>query len=479
MNKNDYDVWEEMKNDPFFGPFIAFGLMIFSLFKYLILLIIGKKEELHHVTCDDLKKSVTLPMKCLEDPTAFAYSYRRKSAITFNGINLDLHSIIVGTTGSGKTILSERIIYDSLIQNKTVFFIDPKGSLDTRDRLQRMAHNFNRKFYSVSNFGDLDNEISLKLFEGASGDQVKNALMKVLDWSEQFYMNASEQGLEKVLKSIYKGNLDLEAVVQGLSDLGDDESVGALHQLKNVCSSDLYQIINGEKKKSIADLRDENAVVYIGLSSLGYPDATKTLGKLLTYNFTYHASRVESRQICPVEDVQIIFDEFVSIGTDDIVHVANKIRSARMTLGIVIQCISDLDYIGINMKGQIFGNANNFFIGHSHVPSDVEFICSVLGTQDSEKTTSQVEDNEVTGKGSIREVQQFKVHPEIIRNLNPGQFVICSGIPHRYWDIVSVIFRDYTKIKSADKNSKIQEETAAIENVGYNLADEFRRNKSG
>lgn len=470
----EYDVFEEISFDPVLGPIVKLFKLCGFLFKTHILGV-DEKSKLLEVTVKDLNKKIQLPKRILDEPKAFAYSYNRKGLITFNGINPDLHSIITGTTGSGKSILSERIIYESLNLDKTVIFIDPKGSIDTKYRLKEMANKFGRKFYSVTNFGD-KNEISLKLFENASVDQVKNAIMKTLDWSEQYYKHASNDGIERALSEIYSNGLNLKALVESLLGLRDDKVAGAILQLKDICNSDLYQIISGDNKKSIAELRDENAVVYIGLSSLGYPEVTKSIGKLLIYNFAYHASRVEGKEITVKNDVQVIFDEFVSIGTKDIVHLANKTRSAGLTLALAIQCISDLDSIDPNLKGQLFGNANNFFIGHCHVPSDVEFICGLFGTHTTSKLTVQVEDELSTGKGSVREVQAFKVHPEIIKNLNPGQFLIGSKIPHRYWDIVHVIFRDYTKMKPTTVSVEINTPESK-DKLDVSLFDTIRRNK--
>jgi hypothetical protein len=469
-----------MKSDPLFIPFITVGVMFFTFFVWLFRkYIIPSKLELKSVSVEDITKTIKLSSRILKNPKAFAYSYRSDDPIPIDGINLDLNSIICGTTGSGKTVLSERIIFEGLKNDQTVFFLDPKGSNETKERMRSMAASFGKTFYSIS-LGSDENATCLKLFDGASKSSIVDAITKSLVWSEPYYKYQSKNAISN---SIGSGEFDLSTLSSALELIkerdprGAKDIIGALSQINDITNSDLYNLIKSKNGKSIDELRDENALIYIGLSSLGYPEVTKSIGKLIIYDLAIHAFKVESGTIKPKRKLQIFIDELASVGTEDLIHLINKGRSSGIHATMAFQCISDLEEIGTNFKGQLIGNVNNFFIGHSHVPLDVEFICNIFGTRTNEKLTSQIDEDEKTGVGSIREVQEFNVHPELVKNLNPGQFIIGSKMPNRYWDVVAVFFRDYANIRSSEARV-LSPELKMVKEDTVSLRDIFKRNNN-
>ena len=60
------------------------------------------------------------------------------------------HTLIIGTTGSGKTRCFDLLITQAILRNETVFIIDPKGDRDLRDKARRACEMLGRgdKFLS-------------------------------------------------------------------------------------------------------------------------------------------------------------------------------------------------------------------------------------------------------------------------------------------------------------------------------------------
>ncbi|WP_443743469.1 conjugative transfer system coupling protein TraD [Sutterella sp.] len=60
------------------------------------------------------------------------------------------HTLIIGTTGSGKTRCFDLLISQAILRNETVFIIDPKGDRDLRDKARRACEMLGRgdKFLS-------------------------------------------------------------------------------------------------------------------------------------------------------------------------------------------------------------------------------------------------------------------------------------------------------------------------------------------
>lgn len=60
------------------------------------------------------------------------------------------HTLIVGTTGAGKTRCFDLLISQAILRNETIFIIDPKGDADLRDKAKRACEQLGRadKFMS-------------------------------------------------------------------------------------------------------------------------------------------------------------------------------------------------------------------------------------------------------------------------------------------------------------------------------------------
>ena len=77
--------------------------------------------------------------------------------------------------------------------------------------------------------------------------------------------------------------------------------------------------------------------------------------------------------------------------------------------------------------GQVINNCNNYLILRQNNPQDAEFIANIIGTEDSFQLTSQVDQlGCLGGNASVRQTQEFMVHPDIIKRLTIGQAVYIS-----------------------------------------------------
>lgn len=129
---------------------------------------------------------------------------------------LNKHALFVGTTGSGKTTLIYTIIEDALRRKKPIIFVDGKGDIGTIKDIQALcemygvkSHVFNEKFpitYNPIRHGDKT--------------VIKDKLMNIMEWSEQFYMNQSENLLQNVIAFMddYGFPRDLETVAKYLDE---------------------------------------------------------------------------------------------------------------------------------------------------------------------------------------------------------------------------------------------------------------------
>lgn len=429
---------KELKNDFPFNVLWFLGQIVFHGGKTL--LSGAAMFEKDSINVEDIAKGkVKKPNKLKE----FAYSYKSNKAVDTSKINFDLNNLILGCTGAGKTVLSERLLLEQLNNGDSVVFIDPKESLETKERVKEMAKIFNKPFYDVS----IGSKQSLSLFDGASKGVALSSIIKALSWSEQYYKSISKLELSKVIKSLRSGTIDLREVWNNLDALNNEKISGMISQLHDIVNQEFYNLVDGSEKISLNKLRESNGVLYVGLSSLDYKEETRTLGRLIVYEMISHAGQCERNGNKKFKNnIQFFIDEFASVGTPDILDLMNKGRSSGVLTTLCIQSVSDLVRVDEGSKvlqGQLVDNVNNFFVGHTNDPDSVTYISSIIGTKATTKITEQIDQDNKTGVGSLREVNQYLIHPEVFKNLNPGQFVISSKMPSRYWDVVQVYKRDY------------------------------------
>ena len=108
-----------------------------------------------------------------------------------------------------------------------------------------------------------------------------------------------------------------------------------------------------------------------------------------------------------------------------------------MEITYATQGPADIDRINPTLTAQIFENTNNLFIFNQIVPNHTEFFARMFGTVSTEKKTYVTDKDHKQDKGSVREVEEFLVHSNILRNLKVGQCVFLQREPKRI-DLLNV-----------------------------------------
>jgi conjugal transfer pilus assembly protein TraD len=112
----------------------------------------------------------------------------------------------------------------------------------------------------------------------------------------------------------------------------------------------------------------------------------------------------------------------------------NKARSSGIQIYTAVQSMQDFDALagGKPFMKQLFECYSNFIFMRQSGPESAEMVSSLFGTYASKKETDVIEDGDKTGKGSMREVNEFRVHPDIVKELNIGQALFLGLGPRRF-----------------------------------------------
>ncbi len=435
-------------------------LLVFE--KYILK---NRAPDIEKIERDDLLKS-----KTTNDFDSIGYSITSKREIKSLDINKSKHSVVVGASGSGKSVLLDALMYDDMRQGKPVIYLDPKGDNESLERFIDLCRMNKREYLIFSEYYDKDNKLSLNPVLDGSVNHIVDRIFRSFTWSEEFYANKSQQALKisvkvlkdkkspVMLKSIYEMILELsEKKVNGKLILNRAEIEGLITKLDNIVNSDFGEILGGDRAYSFNQLRDEGKCVYIGLSVLGYAETARAIGKIIlgdinysVYN-TYRNISHASKNI--LKPLGLYIDELSAVITDEFIEILNKCRGAKIEITSAFQTSSDINKVNPDLCQQVFENSLNWYVMKQRMQEAAEDISNSIGTMESTKKTVRIEDGQELDLGSQRKVEELIVHPNIIKNLNVGQCILLRQQPTRI-DLMNVKYIDQDTI---NKNIKFYE----------------------
>lgn len=363
----------------------------------------------------------------------------------------NLHTLIVGTTGSGKTTALANIIESAIKREQMLIYVDGKGDLDLASRVEQYAKAQGRPFYRFSMIGD-----SVKYNPLATGGYTskKDRIIELRDWSEDHYRKLAEGYLQMVFRILDRAGIDVDLANLAhymdtdelyllVRDIGDktladeinrqqqaEKDISSLRsEIQNFIGSEighLFQTAQTDESETLtlAKAFDEQAVVYFCLQPLAFPAYANTLGKLIINDLKAIASEQMGATEPNQEKSKIfaIFDEFSIFAGEQVINLINQGRSAGIHAFLSTQSLSDLGAVGgEHFTGRILNNCNNYIVQRQNNPDDAETLASVIGTQDSNQYTVQIGDQGFEGNGSLRPTKEFIVHPDQIKRLKQGE----------------------------------------------------------
>jgi hypothetical protein len=361
------------------------------------------------------------------------------------------HMLIVGATGSGKTV-SEAWIASRLIRHgHGAVAIDPKGDGMLREELKQAADAAGKEFLEWSPSGPCaynpyaygkDSEIADKALAGEVFTEPHYLRMaqRYLGHAVRA-MRAAEIGVTPVtlMEHMYPEALELTArklpeaqggVVQRyLDSLSESQKrglAGTRDRLSILVESDIGRWLDPTRAPAI-DLRaaiESRAVVYFALESDRMPLVTQMLGAAVVTDLVVVSSYYQHNPI----DTVVLVDEFAAIGASHIARLFGRARGAGMSLLLATQEFADLEAAGPALCKQVVGNLDALIAHRQNVPSSAELVADIAGSTAGWVTTQGTEHGllgqRVSGRGTRRRDYEREIHPALIQRLGVGEAVV-------------------------------------------------------
>lgn len=212
-----------------------------------------------------------------------------------------------------------------------------------------------------------------------------------------------------------------------------EKTSGLDAHLTHFSSGELAVLFNSEKPTINFDegLR-QGYIYYFQLPTMYYPFLAEATGKLVLQSFQ---SAVAKRHLglttkpkfysCYLDD----FQDYIYAGFGALL---NKSRSANIGMVFSHQALGDLDKVSPAFRSVVLTNTNIKIVMRNNDPETCDYFAKSFGTKTTEKVTERQQKGMLgdtkTGEGSVREVEEFVHHPNVIKQLRIGEGIVT--VPH-------------------------------------------------
>jgi conjugal transfer pilus assembly protein TraD len=367
----------------------------------------------------------------------------------------NLHTLVVGTTGCGKTTLLCNIIESVILRGLPLIYVDGKGDLELANRVKSFAEKNGRKCYLFSMVGE---SVAYNPLATGGITSKKDRIIELREWSEDHYRKIAEGYLQDVLSILQHFNVQIDLVtlanylnVNNLWDLvreHGDESMNSkiaslaekkkdiaslVAEIENMANSEIGHLFNCSGKASLhlSKALEENAVIYFCLQPLAFPAYAECLGKLIINDLKSLAA--SQLRLTEKKKIYAIFDEFSVFSGEQVINLINQGRSAGIHAVLSTQSLSDISKKGgDDLVDQVINNCNNYIIMRQNSHNGSEMLANIVGTVRSYQITSQVSNSStVSDSGTIRKTMQYILHPDEIKRISKLCFIYFNKINFR------------------------------------------------
>ncbi len=152
----------------------------------------------------------------------------------------------------------------------------------------------------------------------------------------------------------------------------------------------------------------------------------------------------------------VAIDEFSALDADNILSLLARARESGISVLLATQEMTDLERLAAGFRDQVLGIVATTIAHRQSVPDSAELIARMIGTDTVWKHTYQTGPPGTlshavtstiglerrptkTGMGTMREVEEFRIHPNTIKELPTGRAVLITKIPRAQARVVQVI----------------------------------------
>jgi conjugal transfer pilus assembly protein TraD len=331
----------------------------------------------------------------------------RAMSIPFGGTDGGRHTLVVGATGSGKTVTQTSIADHAIAEGMSVVVVDPKGDRSMREQLRSGAIDAGRAFFEWTPDGDR----IYNPFARGSASEIADKALAGEHFTEPHYLRQAQRYLGHAVRVLRCAEIEvsLRAIVEHLDPARLEALARELPRAQAESTFAYLDSLSARQRSDLAGVRDrlaivtesdvgpwldpdtagaarfellaavrERAVVYFNLQSDRRPLLSQMLGAAIVQDLQTAVAASQSR---PVPTL-VVIDEFSALAAEQVVRLFGRARSAGFSLLLGTQELSDLRPPGRErLLEQVLGNLSVLIAHRQVVPSSAELISGIAGTR--------------------------------------------------------------------------------------------------
>jgi hypothetical protein len=333
------------------------------------------------------------------------------------------HMLVSGATGSGKTETLLRLAWTIAKTSRApVFYLDGKGDRRTAERFSGLMADAGRDYRVFPN----------EPFDGWRGDahEIHGRLMEIVDYAStgpaSWYRDIAKNVLRLVCEHpdgpprsstqvLERMDLPvLQATHEGSSVLGSLTK----DQVRQVRLR--YEAFFGQTRGVLDGswAWEDSGAAYLLLDTLTLREDADGLARFLFEDFAhYFTTRKTREQFCV-----LIVDEFSALASSS--SMAGRVEQARGFHTSLILAPQVVAGMGDEEQAErILGSVETVVCHRVNTP---ERIAALAGTHQRPEYSMHFDQEGANGEGSVRVQHQFKVEPNTVRSLKPGEAYLIS-----------------------------------------------------
>lgn len=369
---------------------------------------------------------------------------------------------LFGATGSGKTVTLFNLINFLIKEHMPLIFVYGKGDDNNfKDEQGNIVHGANKKYKKLEkiakkigknlytwNCGNFDKWDFLAV---GSPSELKDKIIGLglsADSSSTEYYSDNKDVLLVILYALKEigGKVTISNIIElcdleNLKELTRCEDVtkivkqkiklikhmkekdinGLKNKLLKIFMSDFYQYLDGGF--NLREVIKNDDIAYISLSNITSKKSAEMLGQMAINDYKTCLQYNHSQK-----PIAFVLDEFTVFCGKQSIELATQTRSMGNHTILAMQDVSGLvNKVGEHYVNQMINNSNFIMVQKLNEASERKFLSKRFGTAKTYKVTTQIDtgsSNNSIGMGSVREVDEFRVHPNDIDKLQKGQAYI-------------------------------------------------------
>ncbi len=391
------------------------------------------------------------------------------------GRHKGVHGLILGATGSGKTVTQAAIAESYVLAGLPAIVVDPKGDPMLFEVLQQAARGSGRGFLSWSPIGSA----IYNPFARGNPTEIADKLLIGQRWSEPHYEQQTRRLLGFVLETMRSAG-EWPPTLSGVVDHMDTERLDLLaSKVGGSTATRVSSYVDGlsaKEKSTLGGGRDRLAVlaegefgpridpklghgaeidferslhagdvIYMHLDADRYPAAAKQLGAALVIDLIGLVAKLQRGELQGL----VVIDEFAALAAEQVSHLFGRARSAGLSVLLGTQSLADLrasrpeDGGSDTLTEQVLTNVEYVVVHREADPDSAERLARMAGTEPTWVTTQQV-GVKVQGlferqPGTRTPDRDFIVNPDVFKRLAPGEAVLIVPTAKRPGEVIRVV----------------------------------------